>query len=270
MYLVGGNMKRTIKLFVLLTLCICLFGCAKQNENVKPNINSEEKEEQMEETQVDDGIIRIGFIGDSVTQGYLTPNPLYDAYPGQLQSMLGEGYEIMNFGFGGACTISDKDDLNVYSKKEKYYKNTEMYKLSLDYDADIVVIMLGTNDRVNIYPDSCVVNNEAVESFKYWMEDLCEVYKEKGAKVYIASSTYAPIDKKPAHEFFDGILQKYQKEFAEEYGYEYIDVWSISRKELENKDNFAKDCLHPNVDGQRIIAEAFKKINDEDNIFDIK
>lgn len=42
--------------------------------------------------------IKVACIGNSVTYGYLLSDRERNAYPSQLQQMLGEGYEVRNFG----------------------------------------------------------------------------------------------------------------------------------------------------------------------------
>ena len=37
-------------------------------------------------------------IGDSITSGFTLLNPRRDSYPSLLQKMLGDGYEVRNFG----------------------------------------------------------------------------------------------------------------------------------------------------------------------------
>jgi len=81
-----------------------------------------------------DGPVRLACIGDSITQGSGTKgNP----YPKQLQEMLGERWEVGNFGVSGR-TLLRKGDHSYW--KEKAYQN------ALAFKPDVVVIMLGTND----------------------------------------------------------------------------------------------------------------------------
>ena len=42
--------------------------------------------------------IKVACIGNSVTKGYGFHSPEKDAYPSQLQMLLGENYEVRNFG----------------------------------------------------------------------------------------------------------------------------------------------------------------------------
>ena len=45
---------------------------------------------------------KVACIGNSVTYGYGHKTPGETSYPSQLQQLLGEGYEVRNFGHSGA------------------------------------------------------------------------------------------------------------------------------------------------------------------------
>ncbi|MBQ0024637.1 MAG: hypothetical protein KBT00_02795, partial [Bacteroidales bacterium] len=46
--------------------------------------------------------VKVACIGDSVTYGYGLENRDNDSYPAQLQKLLGNGYDVRNFGHNGA------------------------------------------------------------------------------------------------------------------------------------------------------------------------
>lgn len=82
-------------------------------------------------------VIKIACIGNSITYGVGTRNPAKDSYPAVLGQMLGDGYEVRNFGVS-ARTMLMKGD-HPYMKEERY-------RQALAYNPDIVTIKLGTND----------------------------------------------------------------------------------------------------------------------------
>ena len=81
--------------------------------------------------------IRVACVGNSVTYGYGLKDPATQSYPSQLQRMLGEGYDVRNFGHSGATLL--------YHGHRPYVKEPE-FKRALDFKADMVVIHLGLND----------------------------------------------------------------------------------------------------------------------------
>lgn len=83
------------------------------------------------------GRIKIACIGNSVTFGYGLGNPAEDSYPSQLQALLGQRFEVRNFGHSGATLLREGH--------RPYYK-TEEYRKALDFRPDVAIIHLGLND----------------------------------------------------------------------------------------------------------------------------
>ena len=77
--------------------------------------------------------IKVACVGNSITEG----SGLSATYPQVLQVLLGQNYEVHNYGMGGR-TLLKKGDFP--------YWNEAMYKEVLAWNPDIVVIKLGTND----------------------------------------------------------------------------------------------------------------------------
>ncbi len=65
------------------------------------------------------------------------------SYPAVLGSLLGDAYEVQNFGHSGATVICDYDAV-----PDRYapYLKTEAYENAMKSCPDIVVLMLGMND----------------------------------------------------------------------------------------------------------------------------
>ncbi len=80
---------------------------------------------------------RVACVGDSITYGFFVRDQLRNNYPSVLQRLLGEGYCVGNFGFSNRTASTDGD----YP-----YTREKLYKKSLDFRPDIVLIMLGSND----------------------------------------------------------------------------------------------------------------------------
>jgi len=76
-------------------------------------------------------------VGDSITWGFLILRRKRDCYPAQLQRLLGDGVTVGNFGINGH-TLQESAD--------RPYRTSKPYRESGEFDADFVLIMLGTND----------------------------------------------------------------------------------------------------------------------------
>ncbi|MBR2072979.1 MAG: prolyl oligopeptidase family serine peptidase, partial [Alistipes sp.] len=76
-------------------------------------------------------------VGNSITYGAYVINREKNNYPAQLQAYLGDKYEVKNFGVSATTALYK----GLYP-----YVDTEKYRESLEYNPDIVIIKLGTND----------------------------------------------------------------------------------------------------------------------------
>lgn len=200
-----------------------------------------------------DGQIKVACIGDSTTYGHGVAGWPTNNYPAQLQKMLGDKYHVSNFGQKGS-TVSDDGD--------QPYTETKQFKKSLEYDADIIVIMLGANDTK---PENWTDIKDFIDRY----DALIKRYKENNPDVKIILCT-------PTKAFFsdgkkDGTTDfDIQPEHVESIvyhlrvygltnGLEVVDVYDLTRNHAEW---FAEDNVHPSKDGARAIAELIaKKIN---------
>ena len=80
---------------------------------------------------------KVACIGNSVTYGYGHRSPEKSSYPSQLATMLGERYEVGNFGKSGATLLR---------KGHRPYNKQQEYKAALAFAPDIAIIHLGLND----------------------------------------------------------------------------------------------------------------------------
>lgn len=80
---------------------------------------------------------KVACVGNSITYGYLLPERETQAYPSQLQQLLGETYQVGNFGKSGATLLN---------RGHRPYMQQEEYRQAIDFAGDIVVIHLGIND----------------------------------------------------------------------------------------------------------------------------
>jgi lysophospholipase L1-like esterase len=80
--------------------------------------------------------IRIACIGDSVTFGDGLKQR-DQAYPGQLQKSLGDGFDVRNFGV---------NSMAILKKADFSYFNNPAYQAALNFQPNIVVMQFGGND----------------------------------------------------------------------------------------------------------------------------
>ncbi len=80
---------------------------------------------------------KVACVGNSITYGYTLPERETQAYPAQLQQMLGDTYQVGNFGKSGATLLN---------RGHRPYMQQEEYRDAVAFAGDIVVIHLGIND----------------------------------------------------------------------------------------------------------------------------
>jgi len=80
-------------------------------------------------------VLKVACVGNSITEGFGRDNS--SSYPNQLDTLLGDTYYVRNFGKGGTTLLKNGD----YP-----YWNDPVFELALEFEPDIVIIALGTND----------------------------------------------------------------------------------------------------------------------------
>ncbi len=85
--------------------------------------------------------LRVACIGDSITYGVNLPPD--QTYPADLQKMLGPKAEVKTFAFPGLSLLALPNGNPPYHPA---YVGTAYYKQALQFNPNIVIIMLGTND----------------------------------------------------------------------------------------------------------------------------
>lgn len=198
-------------------------------------------------TDAKEGQIKVACVGDSITYGHGVTPWHKNNYPAVLQNLLGDSYNVQNFGVSGTTAQSTGD---------QPYIETKVYQKSIDYNTDILIFMLGSND-------SKPENWTDAETFKKEYLALLDTYitEENSPKIYLGIPAKAYYDDKnqtsgPTNYDIQGdIVEKIGnviKEIAAERGYKYIDIYELTSQHPEW---FAKDNIHPNSDGAKAIAE---------------
>ena len=78
---------------------------------------------------------KVACVGNSITEGFGTSNS--SSWPNQLDVRLGDSYQVRNFGIGGRTLLRNGDFP---------YWDEAIFEAALEFEPDIVIILLGTND----------------------------------------------------------------------------------------------------------------------------
>lgn len=191
--------------------------------------------------QVDakEGQIRVACVGDSITYGHGVKNWTKNAYPFQLREMLGDGYCVNNFGYS---------DRTLLSTGNKPYTKEKLYKQSLDFNPDIVIIMLGTNDtKSKNWKDQSTYVKEYVELVKSY-RDL-----PSNPIVYVMAPPRTADKAELRNDIVKNEVYNGVKEVALLTGAIFIDMYAA----FEGTEGmYYIDGIHPNYKGAKLIAET--------------
>ena len=190
-----------------------------------------------------DGQIRVACVGDSLTYGLGVEHWARNNYPARLGKMLGSGYCVNNFGYSGRTASSEGD---------RPYVAEKLYRDSLSFAPEIVVIMLGSNDAK---PENWRGKDKYIEEYTQIINSYLALDSVK--KLYImAPSPVWEVNGKPPYDIdpqiISGEIVPAVKEIAKKLNLELIDLHSI----FEDKSHLFKDGAHPNAEGAGLIASA--------------
>ena len=193
--------------------------------------------------------VKVACVGDSIT---------YGGFPKNLQMLVGESYEVKNFGENSTTVCKNGKKETGDGRGAYIYHN--VYKKSLAYQPDVVFILLGSNDSKEAGTNPDWVTNWTEEnkaSFKSDLTELVQSYRELEShpKVIIVTPT------KPYSNSWgvsDKNIQKQiiplEREVAEELKCPFIDLYTLFKG---HTDWLGGDQLHPNEAGNEQIAAAY-------------
>ena len=145
--------------------------------------------------------VRVACIGDSITYGYGLENREADSYPARLQALLGEKWQVGNFGKNGATLLRHG---------HRPYMQQQEFTEALAFGADIYVIHLGVNDTdPRNWPN---YRDEFVADYLALIDTLRSV--SPAARFYLARIT--PIGDR--HPRFQSGTKEWQDEIREVIG----------------------------------------------------
>lgn len=191
-------------------------------------------------TQAECQTIKVACVGNSVTFGAGLENREKDSYPSQLQDMLGDRYDVVNFGHNGATLLN---------KGFRPYTQQEAYKKAIRYAADMVIIHLGLNDT-----DPRAWPNYRDDFLKDYLS-LIDSFKAANTNTKIFICRMTPIFDRHKR-FISGTRDWYwmEQELIDQLpmlrNVELIDLYTS----LHNRPDLFADALHPNKEGATIIA----------------
>ncbi len=181
--------------------------------------------------------ITVACIGNSITYGS-GKDRVNTSYPGQLQQLLGEEYDVWNFGYSGR-TLLKKGDF-------PYWDEIEL-KAAKAIQPDIVIIKLGTNDTK---PQNWQYADEFESDYRTLIQEFTS--SPSTPKIWLCypvpvfETRWGIRDSVVVH----GVIPAIDK-ISSELDIPIIDLYHP----FLDKGSLFPDAIHPDDEGARIMAE---------------
>ncbi len=190
--------------------------------------------------------IKVACIGDSITAGYGLANRAVESYPAVLQRMLGDEYDVRNYGVSGTTVLRNSPAA---------YANMEEWVEALEFGADIVIVELGGND---LLPGNINCNESSFSSdYDYLLESI-RAFSPK-VSLYLTSLTPIDVDFSagPGYlPFWHNRIQELITEIARSHNATRIDIFTPLKMVMKEGALLFPDGIHPNNTGATIIAQS--------------
>lgn len=186
--------------------------------------------------------IRVACIGNSITYGHGIQDREHDTYPAQLQSLLGDGYHVENFGVSGTTAQKQGDYPWV---------STPQYQQAKDFLPQITVIKLGTNDSK---PQNWVSSERFISELESIAKEFAALESHPRIIICLPAKAF-----EVRWNIRDSIIASGEvKQIARMAKKNKWRIINLYKSTSQLKDCFP-DGIHPNVQGAGEIAKEVKK-----------
>lgn len=186
--------------------------------------------------------IKVACIGDSITEGAGLANAALESYPAKMGRLLGDGYLVRNYGVSGR-TLLKKGDFP--------YWNETAYRQSREWNPDIVVIQLGTNDSK---PQNWRYDTNYISDY----DTLIASYTNLVSRPRVFLCTPCPVYGNGAYDIRPAVVRTNiaPKVFGlgERLGHAVIDLHTAMGGHAE----WFPDTVHPNSRGMTVMAAVIR------------
>jgi len=184
--------------------------------------------------------IKVACIGNSITYGSTASSD--QSYPSQLAKLLGSHYEVKNYGISGR-TLLRKGDFPYW--RESYFVDAQ------EYEAQIIIIKLGTNDTKS---QNWVYHDQFITDYV----DFIKAYKKSSVKPQIFICYPCPV-------FYtnfgirDSLIKQELPLIDSIRKITNVDLIDFNTPLLD-KPNYFSDGVHPTATGYAFMADIANKV----------
>ena len=186
---------------------------------------------------------RVACVGDSITFGAAIKDRENRNYPVQLGVLLGDGYDVRNYGVNGA-TLLKHGDLPYWTRPQ--------FKMATDFQPDIVIIKLGTNDsKPQNWKFAAEYGDDLLAMIRHFQE------LDSAPQIYVCRPVPVATDRWGITEkvVHDEVIPALNRAVRKARRVKLIDLYKV----LAPHPELLPDGVHPNGDGAALIAAAVYK-----------
>ncbi len=211
--------------------------------DISPTKHMNKKKGEAVKPKKENGKIRVACIGDSITFGAGIKDRKM-TYPAQLQLLLGDKYEVRNFGNSGRGIVKK----SMRGRTKRAFIFMKEHKAAMEFNPHIVICNLGINDLGDW-------DKFGKDTFEADYSDLIQNYKTLGAYPrVIVWHKLAPLFK--GQTFFgDKRVDAINKAISKVAKKEKVETIDMEKPLVKNPEWFP-DFIHPNAEGAKRIAET--------------
>jgi lysophospholipase L1-like esterase len=186
---------------------------------------------------------RVVCVGNSITAGYTLSDPGTQAWPAQLGKMLGNTYSVLNCGESGTTMLK---------KTNSPYWNTHGFINAKNYNPQIVIISLGTNDA---HPSNWIYKNDFYNDYSAMIDE----FRQNGRNpiIYVCYPATSYGDTSQMDNIQNGVIPIInQISIAKN-----VSIIDYNTPTRNQRNTLFNDNLHPNAAGALVLANtAFNTI----------
>ncbi len=194
-----------------------------------------------------EGPWKIATVGDSLTQGFIGESGTWskdESYPMIMAGLLGDGYEVKNFGLSSH---------GIYSGHKYPYTTKPEYTASLEYNPDAVIIMMGTNDAKTEYWDT--IKGSYRDIYKQFVQSYLNLPSKPKVILGIPTPVFGDgnfAKDRPAEIMNE--MRSIIQSVASELGLKTVNFYDM----MKTRESDFPDGLHFNRNGATTVATEFK------------
>lgn len=189
--------------------------------------------------------LRVACIGSSFTEGSSIRMASQNAYPARLQSLLGNGYYVKNFGVDGST---------ILRKSSSSYMDEQAFRDALDFKPDIVIVEAEFNS-------SKPEDRQHSREFAADMQVLIDSFKALSSKPRIYFVTSVPSLKSGRNVNNDAMSKGTISLIRKLIKKNKCRLIDISARYVAEVDNMHKDDMYPNeVDACRVAKSISERL----------